>query len=94
MINKEELTHLIGKIGYEILDDIVCPLAGIDSPFANLYLASIDDHTMDENLNERAIKKIQEKYCLDAEFDKMFDGREPLAVIILYILENGIYRNE
>ena len=88
---KEELTCLIGKIGYEILDDIVSPMAGIGGAFADLYIATINDHTFDDDIDDKILFAIEKKYSVSMG---MFSGGDPLISIIVYILENGEYKNE
>ena len=85
---KKTLTTLIGTISYDILDNIVCPLAGIGSPLADLYLADINDHTFDEKIDKKVLKKISEKYKVDLEHSGL-DAETPLALLALYIIENG-----
>ncbi len=86
----ETVTFLIGKIGYDILDNIVAPMAGIGSPFANLYLATINDHTCDEILDIKIINKVIERYKLQKEeYLDEFLVDFPIALLALYIIENG-----
>ena len=93
MINKKELSKLIGQIGYEILDEIIAPVCGIEGIIADLYLADMACYTMGDEENEKKIiDKIIERYKLyrtDAEL--IIDSSMPIALIVLFILENGEY---
>ncbi len=88
---KETFTKCIGEIGYDILDNIVCPLAGIGSPIADLYIASINNHIMDEAIDIKVLRKIEERYKLEKEDLNQFSGNDPLIAIITYILDNTDY---
>ena len=94
MINRSELSSLIVKIGYDILDKIVSPVCGIGVGMVDLYLVDIETYTMgDEEQDQEIIEQIHEKYgvsYMDDE-DKIshIDNYMPIALIALYIIENG-----
>lgn len=83
----KETTFLIEDelwmIAYEILDNIVCPIAHIGSPIADIWIASINDHTLDEEQDKKIMKKIDEKY--DIEISKWMSAHDPLILIALRI---------
>lgn len=94
-IDKNELKQMTGSIGYDILDNIVSPICGISGIMANLYLATILDYTMDED--DPDTDKIIEEICKRYKLEYLDDEKTvppifadmPIALIALYILENG-----
>lgn len=87
-IPKKQLSYWIGKIGYDILDDIIAPACGISEILADLYLANVNDYAMDEKQVDEILQKIGEKY--DIGDYPLLEGM-PIACIALIILENGKY---
>ena len=86
-INKNQLTHWIGKLGYEIIDEIISPMCEISDVVADLYLADVITYAVDDKLADKIIKKIKERYKID--YYIMPDT--PIALIVLVILEDGVY---
>ena len=91
MHTADELTKLIGKIGYEILDDIVAPTVGISGIVADLYLADVPTYTSDESEDEIIINRFIEKYNIDSELGWEYFINMPIALLALYVLENTDY---
>ncbi|MHA1437967.1 MAG: hypothetical protein ACTSPD_10355 [Promethearchaeota archaeon] len=96
-IDKKELKNAIGSIGYDILDNIVSPICGIEGIIADLYLATLLDYTLGEDSpeNDKIIKTICERYKLEYlddenEIPPIYPDMS-IALIALYILENGEY---
>lgn len=94
MINRSELSSLVSKIGYEILDKIISPICGIGGIAADLYLVDIETYTMgDEDQDQLILDYIHEKYQLsymdDEDKISPIDNYMPIALIALYIIENG-----
>jgi hypothetical protein len=55
-----------------------------------LYLASINDYTIDdEGMNKKIMAKIGEEYKLSEDEIGMFDDNTPIALLALYIIENS-----
>jgi len=94
MIKKEELSKYIGNIGYDIIDNIISPVCGIDKVIADLYLADIQTYTFgDKKENNKIIKQVEKKYNIKLEYPKYF-LETPLALLALYILECSDYLNK
>ena len=94
-MKKAEITEAVGTIGYDILDSFIAPLAGISSVVADLYLASPSDYLDGKELT-KAMKKIIKEYEIDNADQPEFPFADylsemPLALIALYIMENGNY---
>ena len=94
-MKKEEITEAVGTIGYDILDKFIAPLAGIDSVVADLYLASPSDYLEGKNLTKDMKKIIKEDEIDNADQQEFpladYLSDMPLALIALYIMENGSY---
>ena len=94
-MKKAEITEVVGTIGYDILDNFIAPLAGIDPVVADLYLASPSDYLDGKDLT-KAMKKIIKEYEIDNADQPEFPLADylsdmPLALISLYVMENGNY---
>lgn len=85
MTYKKRLEKTLWSIAYDVLDDIVCPIAKIGKPIANIYLASIDNHTLDEKQNNKILNKIQQKYKLSNEVMYDISAHRPLIIVALII---------
>lgn len=90
-LTADELTKLIGKIGYEILDDIIGPTLGISGIVADLYLADVPTYTSDEAEDEIIINLFIEKYGIDNTCGWEYLAKMPIALLALYVLENTDY---
>lgn len=95
-MNKTELYNTISDLCYEIIDEIICPVTGIEpgTVWADIFMADIGCYTFGEEAEEEAILcKICQKYEIDSLDDENFvspiDGRWELATIALYILLYG-----
>lgn len=97
-----ELSALIGEIGYDILDDFVGPAAGAHGIVADLYLADIrtyfmfSDEAPDDDselaLCESTTRKVLEHYGVEYEEDMLdYYWSMPIALLALYILEHTNY---
>ncbi|GEM_PF-3341297 len=89
-INPKILTYWIGKIGYQIIDEIISPMCGIDGVIAELYLVDIGIYTMDDKLTAKIATKIVKRYKLDKIYAELIQDWN-LAQIVLLILEEGEY---
>lgn len=62
-------------------EEFICGKSGIGSPAYNPWLADLEVHTMDEDLNVEILEIIEEKHNVKLD---MFDGYTPLITIALY----------
>lgn len=88
------ITRLIGAIGYDIIDNVICPECGIDSVIADLYLADISCYADGDKQSLKIAKKILKRYKIKDEhglYSDLISGGWPIALIVLLILEDGDY---
>lgn len=87
-LTKKQLGYWIGKIGYDILDDIIGPATRCSNILAELYLVDVATYAAGEKLCEKIVKKICRKYRVEAY---LINENTPIALMALIILENGKY---
>lgn len=87
-LSKKQLGYWIGKIGYDILDNIVGPACGASNILADLYLVDVATYAIEEELCEKIVKKIVRKYKIGGY---LVTEVTPIALIALIILEEGKY---
>lgn len=93
-VDPEQITSLIGTIGYDILDNVISPACGIDSVIADLYLADISVYADGDKQTLKIAKKILKRYKIKDEhglYADLISGGWPIALIVLLILEDGDY---
>ena len=91
-MKKDEITKAIGTIGYDILDNFVVPEpdSGVSDVVADLYLVSVSEF-FNEKRTVEVINKICEHYGIEDEDIGIYLSDAPIALIALYIMENGNY---
>jgi hypothetical protein len=92
-MTKQEVSKAIGTIGYDIIDNIIAPVAGIKYVIADLYLANVETYVHDKNEIDSVYRAIEKKYCLITHTLDHVEGC-PIALIALLILEEGSYLDD
>jgi hypothetical protein len=87
-LNDEQIISRVIGQAYEVLDQIIAPMCGIDGVIADCYMAAIDCYSNgDEVLEERIIERIIKDYKLNEHAP--IDAFTPLALIGLLIIDKG-----
>lgn len=89
-IPKDQITHWVGRLGYEIIDEIIAPECGIDCVIADLYLADVATYAMNEKHGYKIIRKIYKKYHIP-KMSVLLTPQTPIALLALAVLEEGRY---
>ena len=93
-IDPEQITSLVGTIGYDILDNVISTMCGIDGVIADLYLVDIGVYADGDKQTLKIAKKILKRYKIKDEhglYSDLMSGNWPIALIVLLILEDGDY---
>jgi hypothetical protein len=91
MITKRDISGLVGKIGYEILDEVIGPTVGISSIVADLYLADVETYTTDYQETERVYEEFMKHFDIKNEAGCEYFKNMPIALLALYVMENTHY---
>jgi hypothetical protein len=87
-LNDEAIIARVMGQAYEVLDQIIGPMCGIEGIVADCYEAGIDCYCNDdEELENRIIEEIRIKYALGQYCT--IDAFTPLALIALLIIDKG-----
>lgn len=89
-IDNKLLSLWIIKIGFEIIDDVISPICGIDHVIADLYLADVWVYASDQKEVDKIFREIRKKYKLNKY--TLLDDSIPIAMIALEILLEGEYQ--
>ncbi len=90
-IPQKQINHWVGRLGYEIIDEIIAPECGIGSVVADLYLADIGTYTSGDKQSQKIINKIYRKYKIP-KMSVLLTDHTPIALLALAILEEGTYK--
>lgn len=92
-MNRDSIKEAIGHLGYDLIDNFIAPEAGISSVVADLYLASVEDY-LDGPAIHSVLVNFLTKYAVDLGEDEHlihYMAGWPIALITLYVMENGDY---
>ncbi len=76
------------KLAESWFEEFICKIAGIGMPIYDIWLASINDHTCDEEDSIKCLRNIEIKHNIEL-VNRGFNGDTSLALLTCYILLKG-----